>query len=216
MSVRIDPTAWIEAGVDLGTGTRVRQHAHLSGPATVGQDCAVGAGVMLGAGVAVADRAQIEAGAHVCPGVTIETGVYIGPGVIMADRRYPRATTPDLSAPRPDLGQPSRTVVAEGASIGAGAMIGADLQIGRFAMVGMGAVVTHHVPDFHIAAGNPARTIGFICRCGEPLLRFAAAMPVLHIDLICSGCQRRYAVRDGDVTQRSAARNIIPFRRVTQ
>ncbi len=216
MTVRIDPTAWIEAGVDLGAGTSVRQHAHISGPASVGADCAIGAGVIFGAGVDIGDRVRVEAGVHLCPGATVEDGVYVGPGVIMADRRYPRATTPDLSAMRPDIGARSRTVIAQGASIGAGAIVGADLNIGRFAMVGMGAVVTHHVPDFHIAAGNPARTIGFICRCGEPLLRFDATMPVLHVDLICSGCQRRYAVRDGDVTQRSAALNIIPFRRVTQ
>lgn len=215
MTVRIDPTAWIEAGVDLGPGTTVREHAHVHGPARIGGHCAIGAGALLASSVAIADRVKIEPRAQVCAGVTIETGVYIGPGVIMVDRRYPRATTPDLAADRPDLTVRSRTVIAQGASIGAGALIGADLRIGRFAMVGMGAVVTYNVPDFHIAAGNAARTIGFICRCGEPLLHFEAAMPVLHVDLVCSGCDRRYAVRDGDVCQRSAALNIIPFRRVT-
>ena len=61
------------------------------------------------------------------------------------------------------------TLVREGATIGAGAIIGCDLTIGRFAMIGMGSVVTRSVPDFHLVIGNPARSIGCVCRCGQPL-----------------------------------------------
>jgi hypothetical protein len=33
-------------------------------------------------------------------------------------------------------------------------------------MVGMGSVVTKSVPDFHLALGSPARSIGAVCKCG--------------------------------------------------
>ena len=69
------------------------------------------------------------------------------------------------------------TWVREGATIGAGCVIGNDLEIGRFAMIGMGSVVTKSVPDFHLVVGNPARSIGVVCRCGPLLVRFADSAP---------------------------------------
>ena len=64
------------------------------------------------------------------------------------------------------------TLVREGATIGAGSTIGNDLAIGRFAMVGMGSLVTKSVPDFHLAIGHPATSVGYVCRCGQLLARF--------------------------------------------
>lgn len=43
--------------------------------------------------------------------------------------------------------------------VGHGAMIRGNVTIGRWAVVGMGAVVTHDVPDYMVAAGNPARVL---------------------------------------------------------
>ncbi len=62
------------------------------------------------------------------------------------------------------------TLVKQGATIGAGCTIGNDLSIGRWAMVGMGSVVTRSVPDFHMVLGNPARSVGCVCKCGPGLL----------------------------------------------
>lgn len=49
--------------------------------------------------------------------------------------------------------------VGDHAMIGAGAVVLPRIAIGRHAVVGAGAVVTKNVPEFHIVAGNPARTI---------------------------------------------------------
>ncbi|HEV2398628.1 MAG TPA: hypothetical protein VGS27_16920 [Candidatus Sulfotelmatobacter sp.] len=49
------------------------------------------------------------------------------------------------------------TRVKCGASIGRGAVILAGVTIGGGALIGAGAVVTHDVPDHHIAKGVPAR-----------------------------------------------------------
>ena len=51
-------------------------------------------------------------------------------------------------------------VVKDNAWIGYGAMIRGGVTIGKFAVVGMGAVVLHDVPDYHVAAGNPAVDVG--------------------------------------------------------
>ncbi|NOT63275.1 MAG: isomerase, partial [Acidobacteria bacterium] len=55
-----------------------------------------------------------------------------------------------------------RTLVREGATIGANATILPGLTIGQRAMVGAGAVVTHDVPANAKVAGNPAQIIGYL------------------------------------------------------
>ena len=44
-------------------------------------------------------------------------------------------------------------------------------------MLGMASVVTRSVPDFHLVLGHPARSIGCVCRCGEPFVRFEPPGP---------------------------------------
>ena len=55
-------------------------------------------------------------------------------------------------------------------------------------MVGMGSVVTRSVPDFHLVVGNPARSIGCVCRCGEPLMKWDDQRSADPNSIICSVC----------------------------
>lgn len=50
-------------------------------------------------------------------------------------------------------------LIKKGAWIGAGASITPGVTIGKYAIVGAAAVVTHDVPDYGIAVGNPAKVI---------------------------------------------------------
>jgi virginiamycin A acetyltransferase len=65
----------------------------------------------------------------------------------------------------PRVGRPSLpeagadTVIGNDCWIGAGAMILPGVRLGDGVIVGAGAVVSGHVPDFHIVAGNPAVSI---------------------------------------------------------
>lgn len=43
--------------------------------------------------------------------------------------------------------------------IGAGATILPGVTVGRYAIVGAASVVTHDVPDYAVAVGNPAKVI---------------------------------------------------------
>jgi UDP-2-acetamido-3-amino-2,3-dideoxy-glucuronate N-acetyltransferase len=165
-------------------------------PARVGRDTIIDETTSIAPDVVVGDRCKIEAFVYVCPGVTIEDGVMVGANVTFTNDRFPRATTPELDALLPSDSADERlpTLVREGATIGAGATIGNDLVIGRFAMVGMGSVVTRSVPDFALVAGNPARSLGYVCRCGRPVHRGGRGT-ALPASCTCSSCGRRY-VRD--------------------
>jgi UDP-2-acetamido-3-amino-2,3-dideoxy-glucuronate N-acetyltransferase len=195
--------AEIEDGVEIGSGTSVWADVHVRGPARIGRDCIVGEKSYIAYGVEIADRVKLNAFVYICTGVTIEQGVMIAAGTIFTNDRFPRATTPDLSELRPSEPDDATlpTLVREGATIGAGCVIGCGLSVGRFAMVGMGSVVTRSVPDFHLVVGQPARSIGVVCRCGEPVLRFGDAVPGDHDDVACAACGRRFALDAGAVRE---------------
>lgn len=206
MTVRIHPTAMVEAGVEIGDGTSVWDNVHIRGPARIGRDCIVGGKTIVSYGVVIGDRVKINSFVYIPTGVTIETGVMISAGAIFTNDRYPRATTPDLSALRgsePDE-KTLPTVVREGATIGAGCLIGPGVEIGAFAMVGMGAVVTRDVAPHALVIGSPARMAGLVCRCGEPLLK--GEPRAAEAELSCASCGRIFALRGRRIDSDRAAR----------
>lgn len=205
MAVRIHPTAIIEANVTLGEGTSVWDNVHIRHDARLGEECIVGGKSTIAYGVEIGNRVKINSSVYICNAVTIEDGVMISAGVIFTNDRFPRATTSDLKSLRssaPDE-HTLATIVRAGATIGAGAIIGCDLEIGRFAMIGMGSVVTRSVPDFHLVVGNPARSIGCVCRCGEPLAKWDDLPEAKPQQVTCRACQLTYEIANRQVTELS-------------
>jgi UDP-2-acetamido-3-amino-2,3-dideoxy-glucuronate N-acetyltransferase len=204
-TARVHPTAIVEDGVCIGRGSSVWDNVHIRGPRTrIGQDCIVGEKSYVAYGVQIGDRVKINAFVYVCTAVSIEDGVMISAGTTFTNDRYPRACTNDLSQLRPS--EPDEhtlpTLVRSGTTIGARATIGPGLELGRFSMIGMGAVVTRSVPDFHLVAGQPARTIAAVCRCGEPFARAVeGALPDV-VDAECSVCGLHFGIAKGVVTEK--------------
>jgi acetyltransferase-like isoleucine patch superfamily enzyme len=200
----VHPTAIVENDVQLGAGTKIWDNVHIRYATQIGDECIVGEKTHIAYDVRIGNRVKINAAVYICTAVTIEDGVMISAGTVFTNDRFPRATTPDLRELRssdPDEATLTTTVRA-GATIGAQCTIGCNLEIGRFAMIGMGSVVTRTVPDFHLAFGNPARSVGVVCRCGEPVLRSENLFDVTD-SATCSHCDRSYAIDKGFVTERS-------------
>jgi acetyltransferase-like isoleucine patch superfamily enzyme len=203
LSVRVHPTAIIEDGVRLGEGTSVWDNVHIRHDAVIGDQCIVGEKSYVAYDVRIGNRVKINAMVYICAAVTIEDGVMISAGTTFTNDRFPRATTTNLRELRssdPDE-ETLPTLVREGATIGAGCTIGNDLVIGRFAMVGMGSLVTKSVPDFHLALGHPARSVGCVCRCGHPVVRFTAGAVEDVAETACKACGLRYSLRAGAVVE---------------
>jgi UDP-2-acetamido-3-amino-2,3-dideoxy-glucuronate N-acetyltransferase len=203
--MKVHPTAIVEEGVRIGRGTSVWDNAHVRHSTSIGEDCIIGGKTYVAYGVVIGDRVKINAFVYICNAVTIETGVMIGAGTIFTNDRFPRATTPDLLQLRPS--DPDEhtlpTLVREGATIGAHCTVGCGLEIGRFAMVGMGAVVTRSVPDFHLSIGQPARSVGAICRCGQVIARFDRAVENVEGITTCQQCGAQFSIENQVVEERS-------------
>lgn len=139
---------------EVGSGTRIWAFAHVLEGAQVGADCNICDGVFLESGTVVGDRVTIKSGVQLWTGVELEDDVFVGPNATFTNDPYPRS--------RQWLEEYSRTIVREGASVGANATILPGIEIGRGAMVGAGAVVTRDVPPHAVVKGNPARISGYV------------------------------------------------------
>jgi acetyltransferase-like isoleucine patch superfamily enzyme len=203
MPTRIHPTAIVEADVSLGDDTSVWDAAHIRRGAQLGEECIVGGKSYIAYDVRIGNRVKINSMAYICNAVTVEDGVMISAGVIFTNDRFPRAATNDLTQLRSSAPDEHTlpTLVREGATVGAGAIIGCDLTIGRFAMIGMGSVVTRSVPDFHLVVGNPARSIGCVCRCGEPLIKWTDDVSREVRRVKCSVCGLTFEIHDHHVSE---------------
>jgi UDP-2-acetamido-3-amino-2,3-dideoxy-glucuronate N-acetyltransferase len=158
----VHETAWIDAGVEIGEGSRIWHFCHISAGARIGAGCVLGQNVFIGAGVVVGDRCKIQNNVSVYQGVLIEEEVFCGPSCVFTNVLTPRAFVE-----RKD--EFAQTRVGRGATIGANATVVCGVTIGHYAMVGAGAVVTREVPPFALVVGNPARPRGWVSRSGDRL-----------------------------------------------
>jgi UDP-2-acetamido-3-amino-2,3-dideoxy-glucuronate N-acetyltransferase len=165
----IHPTSEVSSQAIIGPGTRIWHQAQVRERACLGANCIVGKGAYIDFDVTLGDNVKVQNGVYVYHGVTVEDGVFLGPGVILTNDKLPRAINPDGSLKSDADWEVSPTLIKQGASIGAGAVVLPGVTVGEFAMVGAGAVVTRDVPAHALAYGNPARSQGYVCCCGQPL-----------------------------------------------
>ena len=165
----IHPSAEVSPEAQIGEGTNIWHQAQVREGARIGRNCIIGKGVYIDFDVVIGDNVKIQNYASIYHGVTIEDGVFIGPYACLTNDKIPRAITPDGGLKSDADWEVGKIRVKYGASIGAGAVILPNVTIGRFAMVGAGAVVTKDVPDHGLVMGNPARLVGYVCKCGRRL-----------------------------------------------
>ena len=140
--VMVHRTATVDAGAKIGLGSVVWHYSHIRSTATIGSDCVISQGCYVDAGVSIGHQCKIANGVQIYQGVKIGDRVFVGPNTTFTNDLHPRATTFDGKLVA--FSNPEKTVVENGASIGAGCVI-LPVTIGEGAMIGAGAVVVHNV-----------------------------------------------------------------------
>lgn len=163
MDYFVHESSYIDDNVVIGKGTKIWHFCHVQRGAKIGRNCVLGQNVNVSNNVKIGNNVKIQNNVSIYEGVELEDGVFCGPSCVFTNDLTPRARFPKGSLAY------KKTLVKEGASIGANATIICGNTIGRYAMVAAGAVVTTDVLDNAIVAGTPARQIGWICECGQIL-----------------------------------------------
>lgn len=169
-------TAIIDDGCEIGQGTKIWHFSHVLANSRIGEGCNIGQNVVIGPNVSIGKGCKIQNNVSVYKGVTLEEGVFCGPSMVFTNIVNPRAEIGKMDQVRP-------TLVKHGATLGANCTILCGNTIGRYALIGAGSVVTRNVPDHALMVGNPARMVGWMCKCGESLTD----------DLKCPICGKKYA-----------------------
>lgn len=162
MSVHIHPTAIVDDGAQLGAETRVWHWVHICSGARIGERCSFGQNVFVGNDVLIGNNVKVQNNVSIYDAVTLEDDVFCGPSMVFTNVNNPRSHVSRKNEYR-------RTVVKQGASIGANATVVCGHTVGEYAFIGAGAVVTRDVPAYALMVGTPAKRIGWMCACGERL-----------------------------------------------
>ena len=197
----VHPSSVVDEGVTIGEGTRIWHFCHIQKGALIGRHCSLGQNVNVSNNVRIGDGCKLQNNVSVYEGVELEDYVFCGPSCVFTNDLTPRAKYPKGAAGY------KKTLIREGASIGANATIVCGHTVGRWALigagavvlpgvtigdnsvVGAGAVVTRNIPALML--GVPARRCGWACECGE----------LLKNGLNCPKCGRKYREGENGLTE---------------
>ena len=178
----VNETSIIGKDVKIGDKTRIWQFCNIMDNVHIGSECNIGQNVFIESGVKIGDHVKIKNNISLYKGVVCEDGVFLGPNCVFTNVINPRAFIEKKD-------EIKETIIRKGATVGANATVVCGNSIGKYAMVGAGSVVTHDVKDYELVVGNPARRIGYVCKCGETLDK----------DMKCPKCESIYHMTDNGV-----------------
>lgn len=186
----VHPSSFIDDDVEIGEGTKIWYFCHIQKGARIGSRCSLGQNVNISNHVKIGDGCKLQNNVSLYEGVELEDDVFCGPSCVFTNDLTPRARYPKGSAGY------QKTLVREGASIGANATVVCGHTVGRWALIGAGAVVACDVPDHALMLGVPAKVAGYVCKCGARIGNVEEAA-------VCAACGRSYAKSpDGNVEER--------------
>ena len=176
----VHESAYLDAGAQIGNGTKIWHFSHVMKGAKIGEGCVIGQNVNIDGGTVIGNNVKIQNNVSIYTGLVIEDDVFLGPSCVLTNVSNPRS-----QVNRHSLYENTR--LKRGASVGANSTIVCGVAVGRYAFVGAGSVVTRDVPDYALVVGNPARQISWMSRHGHKL-----EMPDENGVMVCPESGYRY------------------------
>ena len=180
----VHPSSIVDEGAQIGAGTRVWHWVHICAGARIGERCSFGQNVFVGNDVVIGNNVKVQNNVSVYDAVTLEDDVFCGPSMVFTNVYNPRSAVTRKDEYR-------RTLVKQGATIGANATIVCGNPLGQYCLIGAGAVVTKPVKPHALMVGNPAKQIGWVSHAGERL----------GDDLTCPREGRKYRITNNELEE---------------
>jgi len=156
---QVHSTATIDSSAEIGDGSIVWVNVQVRENAKIGNNCVLSKDVYVDCNVKIGDECKIQNSVSIYDGVTIESQVFVGPNASFTNDKVPRAFNSDWKI--------TKTLVHQGASLGANCTIICGIVIGEYSMIAAGSVVTKDVPPYTLVAGNPARIVAKVDKAGN-------------------------------------------------
>ena len=182
----VHESSYIDDNVTIGKGTKIWHFCHVQKGAQLGENCSLGQNVNIANNVKIGNGVRIQNNVSVYEGVELEDNVFCGPSCVFTNVTTPRA---HYSV----HGIYAKTLIKEGASLGANSTVVCGHTVGRSALIAAGAVVTKSVKDYALMAGVPAKQIGWVCECCERLA---------NGELTCQKCGKQYVETINGLTEK--------------
>lgn len=160
---KVDPTAIIDDGAQIGKGTLIWHFSHIMKDSIIGENCNIGQNVFISSNVVLGNNVKVQNNVSIYTGVICEDDVFLGPSCVFTNVINPRSFINRKDEFR-------STLIKKGASIGANATIICGVTIGEYALIGAGAVITKDVPPYTLIVGNPGRMIGKVDKEGNRII----------------------------------------------
>lgn len=160
--VFVHPTSIVDAGCEIGAGTKIWHFCHVSAGCRIGRGCSFGQNCFVAPHVVIGNNVKVQNNVSLYEGVELADDVFCGPSMVFTNIPNPRSEIVRK-------GQYRKTRVGRGATIGANATLVCGHDVGEFAFIAAGAVVTHGVPPYALMMGVPARQVGWMSRHGHRL-----------------------------------------------
>ena len=157
-------SAYVDENCKIGEGTKIWHFSHIQSGANIGKKCVFGQNVNVGNNVTIGNFCKVQNNVSIYEGVTLEDYVFCGPSMVFTNILDPKCKYPQVGAQFY-----VKTLVREGASIGANATIVCGISLGKHCLIGAGTVVTKDIPDYALVVGVPGKVIGWVSEAGKRL-----------------------------------------------
>lgn len=183
-------SAYVDDNCVIGDETKIWHFSHIQSGTRIGKKCVFGQNVNIGNNVSIGDYCKVQNNVSIYEGVTLEDYVFCGPSMVFTNILDPKCKYPQVGAQFY-----VKTLVKEGASIGANATIVCGITLGKHCMIGAGSVVTKDVPNYALVVGVPGKIKGWVSEAGK----------ILNFDkegiAFCEKSKKKYQLKNGALTE---------------
>ena len=118
-------SVYLDEPCQIGKGTKIWHFSHVMANSVIGENCNIGQNVVISPNCIIGNNVKIQNNVSVYTGVVLEDDVFCGPSMVFTNVINPRSHIERKS-------EYQKTLVKQGASIGANATVVCGSTLGRY------------------------------------------------------------------------------------